>query len=164
MLQRAMVKKKKKKHATDDNADCRLEDCKKKKRGGQRCWGSHRRTRTKKPRWHSRTQLIDERVRKKDTLFCDPDDTLTRSTTLAFSLSHSFTQPTHSANSLARSSLHSSQSTLHVVHLNYLEASRPAGTRFPLPAESVLQPTRLNDGRIFLLFSFLAEHPCNEEI
>lgn len=33
MLQRAMVKKKKKKHATDDNADCRLEDCKEKKKG-----------------------------------------------------------------------------------------------------------------------------------
>lgn len=32
MLQRAMVKKKKKKHATDDNADCRLEDCKEKKK------------------------------------------------------------------------------------------------------------------------------------
>lgn len=105
MLQRAMVKKKKKKHATDDNADCRLEDCKEKKKG-QRCWGSHRRTRTKKPRWHSRTRLIDERVRKKDTLFCDPDDTLTRSTTLAFFLSHSFTQPTHSATSLARSLAH----------------------------------------------------------
>lgn len=35
MLQRAMVKKKKKKHATDDNADCRLEDCKEKKKKGR---------------------------------------------------------------------------------------------------------------------------------
>lgn len=39
MLQRAMVKKKKKKHATDDNADCRLEDCKKKKKGGAEMLG-----------------------------------------------------------------------------------------------------------------------------
>lgn len=105
MLRQAMIKQKTKnpkKHATNNNADCRLENCEGKKgRGGggegrAEVWGQPRTRTQKKPRGHLGTRLINEHVCKKDTLSCDPDDSLTHSTSAPVPPTHSFSQPTHS--------------------------------------------------------------------
>lgn len=106
MLRQAMIKQKtknKKPKEARNKQQCGLQTRKlrRKKRegGGERraeVWGQPRTRTQKKPRGHLGTRLINEHVCKKDTLSCDPDDSLTHSTSAPVPPTHSFSQPTHS--------------------------------------------------------------------